>query len=282
MLNSGGRLGRLGRMAAATLAGLLAVGATMLVGDGGGATATGRGAERYVALGDSYASGLGTREYDPPNGRCRRSPYSYPARVAEEASVPLVFVACAGATTRTVHRNQLPSLTRRTATVTITVGGNDAGFKRVLFECAKPELAGDCDAAIDRARRFIGSTLPGRLRRLYAAVAERSPRADVLVIGYPRLFNGEDCNAGTFFSPEEQTRLNHTANLLARVTAVRARRAGLGFVDPRRAFVGHAVCADREWLNGLSDPVSESYHPNRRGQRAYADLVGRRLRAARP
>ena len=28
------------------------------------------------------------------------------------------------------------------------------------------------------------------------------------------------------------------------------------------AFVGHAVCDDVEWLNGLSNPVGESYHPN--------------------
>jgi hypothetical protein len=33
------------------------------------------------------------------------------------------------------------------------------------------------------------------------------------------------------------------------------------------------VCADVEWVNGLSTPTRESYHPNVRGQRAYADLV---------
>lgn len=236
----------------------------------------GPGTDRYVALGDSYASGLGTRRYDPDSGRCRRSRYAYPARVAAAEDVPLAFVACAGATTRTVRRTQLRALRRQEATVTLTVGGNDAGFRDVLFECAKPEVAGDCDSAVDDARRFINRTLPGRLRSLYAAVDTRAARADVLVVGYPRLFNGEDCNAGTFFSEREQRRLNRTANLLARVTRVRARRAGFGYVDPRRRFVGHAVCADREWLNGLSEPVSESYHPNRKGQRAYAAQVGRR------
>ena len=30
-------------------------------------------------------------------------------------------------------------------------------------------------------------------------------------------------------------------------------------------FVGHAVCDTTEWLNGLSSPTSESYHPNRTG-----------------
>lgn len=29
--------------------------------------------------------------------------------------------------------------------------------------------------------------------------------------------------------------------------------------------MGHAVCDDVEWINGLSYPISESYHPNRAG-----------------
>jgi hypothetical protein len=37
------------------------------------------------------------------------------------------------------------------------------------------------------------------------------------------------------------------------------------------------VCADKEWVNGLSYPVDESYHPNRAGQRAYATIVDRLL-----
>ena len=31
--------------------------------------------------------------------------------------------------------------------------------------------------------------------------------------------------------------------------------------DPTGRFVGHAVCDDDEWINGLSNPISESYHP---------------------
>jgi hypothetical protein len=31
-------------------------------------------------------------------------------------------------------------------------------------------------------------------------------------------------------------------------------------------FVGHAVCDNPEWINGLSNPVGESYHPKTTGQ----------------
>jgi hypothetical protein len=84
---------------------------------------------------------------------------------------------------------------------------------------------------------------------------------------------GEDCNAGTWFSPGEQTRLNATADLLSEAIEARATSYGFAYVDPRPAFTGHAVCDDVEWINGLSFPIRESYHPNRAGQIGYADLV---------
>ena len=87
----------------------------------------------------------------------------------------------------------------------------------------------------------------------------------MVVVGYPRIFMGEDCNAGTWFSPEEQARLNQTADLLnGRTSAATAR--GFSFANPTSRFIGHAVCDNPEWINGLSNPISESYHPNRPGQ----------------
>lgn len=232
---------------------------------------------RLVALGDSYSSGVGTRQYYAHSGACQRSPYAYPVKVAALAGASLHFKACSGATTRQVRRSQLGVLTRSTDIVTISVGGNDAGFTKVLVECAKPRLISDCPGAVAEARSFISRRLGGRLHRLYRAVQGASPRAHVLAVGYPHLFNGEDCNAGTYFSPADERRLNGTADLLDRVISARSRARSFTFVDPRRVFTGHAVCDPREWLNGLSDPVTESYHPNRRGQSAYARLVARRL-----
>jgi lysophospholipase L1-like esterase len=230
-----------------------------------------------VALGDSYASGLGTRAYDPDSGSCKRSSYAYPAIDAGRIGATLSFKACAGATTADVRDDQLGPLSAGTTDVTITVGGNDVGFRHVITECAMPRWASDCNGAIDDARTTIRHPLPRRLNHLYRAVHALAPSANVVVVGYPRVFNGEDCNARTFFSPAEEARLNATADLLDRTTRARAVAHGFAFVDPRRAFTGHAVCDDPEWINGLSRPVSESYHPNRKGQRHYANLVSRRL-----
>jgi hypothetical protein len=48
----------------------------------------------------------------------------------------------------------------------------------------------------------------------------------VIVLDYPRLFNGTDCNALTFFSADEITRLNQTADMLKTQASAAATRAG--------------------------------------------------------
>jgi len=232
-------------------------------------------AEDYVALGDSYSSGTGTREYFESG--CERSVYAYPELVADEVpGLELTFVACSGAETSDVLANQVSSLSAATDWVTITIGGNDAGFSDVITECALPGWLSDCPGALDEAEEFIEETLPGRLDNVYSTIAEDAPNAETIVLGYPRLFNGEDCNAGTFFSSSELKRLNEVADLLKEVTRGRVEAAGEGFVFENAipSFIGHAVCDSEEWLNGLSWPISESFHPNRDGHSSgYAPLV---------
>ncbi|WP_310963799.1 SGNH/GDSL hydrolase family protein [Nocardioides terrisoli] len=229
----------------------------------------------YVALGDSYSSGVGTRTYIDDGTSCDRSTYAYPYLVAQAKGYQLSFQACSGATTSTVSSGQLGTLSSTTRYVTISVGGNDAGFSNVITTCAEPGWMSDCNGAIDKAQSFITNTLPGRLSTLYAAIRAKAANAKVVVVGYPRLFNGEDCNAGTWFSPTEESRLNQTADLLNSKTSAAATARGFTFANPTSRFIGHAVCGDPEWLNGLSNPVSESYHPNRTGQASgYVPLVG--------
>jgi lysophospholipase L1-like esterase len=222
-------------------------------------------APSYVALGDSYASGVGTRSYIDDGTSCKRSSYAYPKLVAAQKAYALTFKACSGATVSTVTNTQLSALTTGTDYVTISVGGNDAGFTSVITECAQPGWASDCDAAIDRAQAYINNTLPGRLGTLYSSIRSKAPNAVVVVVGYPRVFMGEDCNAGTWFSPAEQTRLNATADLLNSKLSAAASAKAFKWANPTSRFVGHAVCDDVEWINGLSNPVDESYHPNRLG-----------------
>ncbi|MBS1860534.1 MAG: SGNH/GDSL hydrolase family protein [Actinobacteria bacterium] len=224
-------------------------------------------ATKYVALGDSYSSGTGTRTFYEPT--CQRSVYAYPYLLHEaHPSWTFVDAACAGATTSTLLSEQVSSVTSETNWVTYTIGGNDAGFSHVITECALPSWASDCNGAINEAQTIIKNTLPGRLDSVNNAIKSRAPNAKVVVLDYPKLFNGENCNLFTFFTSAEEARLNETAELLKSVISAAATRAGSNFVfrDVIPAFIGHAVCdggsgSSTEWINGLSNPTSESYHP---------------------
>jgi lysophospholipase L1-like esterase len=228
-------------------------------------------ATKYVALGDSYSSGTGTRTFFEPT--CQRSVYAYPYLLHEaHPTWEFVDAACSGATTSTLLSSQVSSVTSTTNWVTYTIGGNDAGFSSVITECALPSWFSDCNGKINEAQSIVKNTLPGRLDEVNNAIKSRAPSAKVIVLDYPHLFNGEDCNALTFFSPAEETRLNETADQMKNVISAAATRAGSNFVfrDVIPAFVGHAVCdggggSSTEWINGLSSPTSESYHPKVQG-----------------
>ena len=234
--------------------------------------------ERYVALGDSFSSGTGTRTYDL-SPSCQRSRHAYPALVAKRRpALKLVFAACAGATTDDVLLDQMLRVDDATRLVTITIGANDAGFGPVLGACSQSPAA--CARATGNAERFIREQLPGRLATVYSEIRTRAPAAQVIVLGYPRLFTGEACGAAGI-ARAGLSRLNRGAVLLRDTTRVAVRAAGAGFVfrDAIAPFERHEICSRRPWINGLTNPITESFHPNAAGHsRGYAPLVLRAIR----
>ncbi len=230
--------------------------------------------QTYVAQGDSYASGTGTGEYYDEG--CQRSNHSYAKQLAEQKGWALSHIACSGARIPDVRANQLSALSDTTDLVTISIGGNDAGFAQVITECAKPTPF-NCDGDIAGARTFINDALPALLDALYTEIEMRARNARVIVVGYPYLFNGEQCNLGARISPQEQESLNGVADLLATKTAEAASAHGFEFLDVRTPFTAHRICDDVEWLNGLSNPLGESYHPNRAGHDAFTTLLAEKV-----
>ncbi len=217
----------------------------------------------YVALGDSYAAGTGAAG---ATGSCQRSRYGYPQLWAA-ANDPASFrsVACSGAETSDVRRTQVQAVSRTTDLVTVTVGGNDAGFVPTFVTC----LVGSdaiCVKATKLARAYIRTVLPAKLDATYAAIRERAPDARVVVLAYPRLYDTDA--AACEMSPAKRRALNAGSDDLATVQRARAARAGFTFVDVRDAFAGHGICAPAAWLNPLTvfNPVA-SFHPTATGYR---------------
>jgi lysophospholipase L1-like esterase len=229
-------------------------------------------ASQYAALGDSYSSGVGTRVFYEESGGCDRSPDAYGPKIAAKHSYTLNFEACGGAKTPEVIEKQLGKLTSSTALVTITIGGNDAGFSNVMLNCALYYFT--CGSAISEANSYIEKTLPGKLETTYKDIRAKATTAEVIVLGYPKLFTkeGTTCNVN-FLTSGNEKKMNESAEKLDAVIKKQAEARSFKFVNPTSAFEAHAVCAKEEWLNGQSNPLSESYHPNVKGQEEFTTLV---------
>ncbi|GAA1291199.1 SGNH/GDSL hydrolase family protein [Saccharothrix xinjiangensis] len=219
-------------------------------------------APEHVALGDSYAAGLGAG--GESSNSCRRSSAAHPARWAERNDASFVFAACAGATTADVER-QSTRITPATTLVTLTVGGNDAGFADVMTTCTIGEDE-SCVERVERAEAFVRDELPGRLDALYGLVRERTPeQARVVVLGYPRLFGGG--RSLCLMSEPKRDALDRAVDVMSEVIAARAEAAGFTYADVRDEFDGHGVCSGDPWINGLMLlPHDRSYHPSGKGQ----------------
>lgn len=223
-------------------------------------------AVNYVALGDSYSSGTGTGSYYGDSGSCKRSPYAYPALwAASHAPTTFSFVACSGARTGDVLNNQVGALNSSTTLATISIGGNDAGFTDVITTCT---FGSDqtCINRVNQAKAYATNTLPGLLDNVYGQIRTRAPYARVIVMGYPRLYKVPgSCSVG--LSDTKRSAINSAADTLHTVISGRAAARSFAYRDLRTAFTGHEICSSDWWLNSLSWPVEESYHPNRNGQR---------------
>jgi len=229
-------------------------------------------APQYVALGDSYSSGVGTRVFYEESGECDRSPDAYGPKIAAKRGYTLSFQACSGAKTTEVNEKQLGTLSSSTSLVTITIGGNDAGFSNVMLNCALYYFT--CGSAISEANEFIAKKLPGLLETTYKDIRAKATTAQVIVLGYPKLFTkeGATCNIN-FLTSGNEKKMNETAEKLDATIKARAEALKFTFVNPTSEFEAHEVCASEEWLNGQSNPLSESYHPNVKGQEEFTKLV---------
>ncbi|HEU5474148.1 MAG TPA: SGNH/GDSL hydrolase family protein [Actinophytocola sp.] len=223
-------------------------------------------AGKYVALGDSYSSGTGAGSYGS-SGACKRSANSYPQRWANAmAPSAFTFAACSGARTGDILNAQVNSVTADTALVTISIGGNDAGFADVMITC-NTSSDSTCVSRNNTAQNYARNTLPGQLDTVYRAIDARAPSARVIVVGYPRMYRlGGGCVLG--LSDTKRAAINASADVLAQVTAARAAAFGFDFLDARNAFSGHEICATRPyWLHSINlGAVDESYHPTATGQ----------------
>ncbi|MFJ5263023.1 SGNH/GDSL hydrolase family protein [Streptomyces sp. NPDC088387] len=219
----------------------------------------------YVALGDSYSSGVGAGSYISSSGDCKRSTKAHPYLwAAANSPSSFNFTACSGARTDEVLASQMGPLGASTGLVSISIGGNDAGFADVMTTCVL-ESDSSCVSRINTARAYVNSTLPGKLDTVYTAIRNRAPSAHVVVLGYPRFYQlGQSCLG---LSETKRKAVNDASDLLNSAIAKRAANHGFTFGDVRTTFTGHEICSGSSWLHSVNWlNIGESYHPTANGQ----------------
>ena len=254
------------------------------------------------------ASGGGT-----PGIRAGKNTYGSDSNVRSAGGVSWASWACSGAKTANVLPRSLGGVPQRRlgetldrATqldsadlsradlVTLTIGGNDAGFIEVLLVCA---LSNCNTRTFERGRAAIIDATRPQLEKVYRAVIRKAPRARILVLGYPGLFpasKAEQACAGLSRFRGEQAmlrrlgaRLNDT--IAAAVGTVARSGARIEYVPVSARFAGHEVCGRKgPWLNGFVTSTTglgldaASFHPNLEGQRnGYAAVVDAALARGR-
>ncbi len=255
---------------------------------------------RLLALGDSYSSGEGAGEYQPgtdgADNSCHRSRNAWPTLVAHQRGFGVLpSIACSGATLSDVMSgragsgqperrvSQLARISGNATVVTVTIGGNDLGFRSVIQSC----ITGDCVA---RYHRSSGDVLDARIdalaRRLpaaYRAIQAAAPRARLVVVDYPKLFRGgtANCAARHRITPEEGDYLDGKIERADIAILDAARAAGVTGIDVSTALHGgELTCSGTQYLNRASpqlELLSASFHPNAAGQERLAGAVATAL-----
>ena len=220
----------------------------------------------YVAMGDSYSSGLGAGNYS--GGSCDRSSHAY-AQLWATANAPasFAFVACSGATTTDVINNQLSALSSATTLVSITIGGNDVGFSHVMITCVLGSTS-TCVNAVNQAEAQARSQLSGALSTLFGDISARAPNARVVVMGYPEFYDLSRSPGCIGLSTTDRTALDGGADVLDSVIqAAATRRPRFVYAEIRPAFGGHEICDSASWLHSVDwFNLGDSYHPTASGQ----------------
>lgn len=248
----------------------------------------------YVAIGDSYTAGGLIGSFQPDGLLCQRSTENYPSLVAEALDLTLTDVSCGGASSADVLQAgrglpaQIDAVTEQSKVVTVSVGGNDFGlYGNLIGTCPNVSKPGAPGAPCrDLIATDVGSAIPAigkKIGTVLDAVRTKAPRAEILVVGYPRLMPRSGTCKNTPYAKGDVAWLSSVESDLSAAMASAAASAGVAFVPMHARSKGHDLCSgDAAWVNGLEPPTGDGafLHPNAAGEKAMADAVAKELEKA--
>lgn len=243
------------------------------------------GNPQYVALGSSFAAGLGLGDRAPGSPfACQRSINGYPQQLARSTGLSLVDMTCSGSTAKHVLSGgqffqgpQIDAVKSSTRLVTLTSGGNDISYIGDLVAMGYRNRGGLIGKAVEVmmpaphtfAERDVAKAA-ANIRATIASVRERAPSAQIVVATYlPVLPEQGTCDALSL-TQEQVALMRPVADELANATRAAALASGAVLVDMATLGKGHDACSREPWANGLAPENGAAFHPTVAGAKATA------------
>lgn len=181
--------------------------------------------------------------------------------------------------------NTLENHGKKADYVTLTMGGNDAGFSDVIINVVLGSTYLNFSNLSDHinyiwSKFYSKGGIKDNLSDMYTAIADRAGKqANIIVAGYPKLL--DPSGKGFFVSYQEATIVNNAVSNFNNaiehiVNQHKSKNESIFFVSVEEIFENHAAFSDDPWINeiipipnvqDISDiPVSAySMHPNYNG-----------------
>lgn len=289
-----------------------------------------------ISLGDSYSSGEGIEPFygqdnnrtNNPDWLAHRSQKSWPSllkinglegQLSNYKDTNWYFVAASGAVTGNLYNTQnkqynkdgyqgtydlLPQLDifdkvdkDRIAYVTLTFGGNDVSFSKIIglavFDTvlsvpyiAPKKLTDNLNQIWESF--YADNGIKEDIRRAYISIGEKAgENAKIIVVGYPTLLNKN--GKGALFTKKQAEIINENVSkfnneLSSLVNECNEAGLNIYFVSVEEAFRNHEAYTKKPYINSVillaqdqditnKMPSAYSIHPNEEGAKIYADCV---------
>lgn len=174
--------------------------------------------------------------------------------------------------------------------VTLTIGGNDAGFADVIEPCARSFFT--CSyASEDKFRAILGESIKnqfGNIKNVVDSLKMASPNTKIFLLGYPEfIYSGAaicGLNVGLTDSAERQM-INESVEYMNEVIKAAAEAVGVMYVDIEDSLAGGRMCELGGYVTGLSDVRFDSsnyestFHPNAKGHSKINLSIQQQLKA---
>lgn len=185
--------------------------------------------------------------------------------------------------------------------VTMTMGGNDAGFSKIIQDAVVggyyTDFAGLSNRLNDTWNEFYRTGgIRDKLYQAYHDIQDAAgEQARIIIAGYPKLL--EESGEGVPFAEPESDMINESVSAFNDeieniVNTCKQEEMLICFVSVEEAFSGHEAYSKNSWINPVYfGPILKeqdlhwrgyssdySMHPNAEGAQAYADCVNKKIK----